>query len=471
MNTLPEELYDLIARSTEDSDLPLLALVSKAWYRKHITRPVPPVKHSLQPLTISHASAVPARRCTMWTVWGSDSAARFSRLLTEQPQLAPLVRALVVDRLPRPKVTDWDANPAADMMNAIVDDMDRMADAGFILSHNYAGSDASVPVSPASASASASAASPAPAPAPAPAPQVKAESMHLFELALTLVGQCPLLQRFFLLALPGYWTNMLGTADPAAIERQQLRLVAAVARLDQLVVCGLWDEGNVSPVQLGFPAFRRLLETGPSRLRNISWPVEGPLEEGDLVWGDQESDDDAPRPLAATDRRAAQAKDADLSPLPRRQITDVQLTLFHLSLAHYELIAASVFASVKRAVLDISASPNCIPGPEVMRLLFDGRSFGDGLEWFSADVACLPATSNPLALGVRPRFPCLCLDHDGGVYSTMGYGPLGDSDKERFTALKDNSVIQKGLVWQRSKLEKILGPLEVLLPGVELVDL
>ena len=36
MNTLPEELYDLIARSTEDSDLPRLALVSRAWYRKQL---------------------------------------------------------------------------------------------------------------------------------------------------------------------------------------------------------------------------------------------------------------------------------------------------------------------------------------------------------------------------------------------------------------------------------------------------
>ncbi len=47
MNTLPEELYDLIARSTEDADLPRLALVSRAWYRKH---PGPRHRHSHLPL-------------------------------------------------------------------------------------------------------------------------------------------------------------------------------------------------------------------------------------------------------------------------------------------------------------------------------------------------------------------------------------------------------------------------------------
>lgn len=383
----------------------------------------------------------------MWTVWGSDSASRFSRLLTANPQLCPLVRALVVDRVPRQKLPNPD--PTADMMDAIADDLDRLTEAGFTLTE----------INPADYD-------------PLPDGPNKAESMQLFDLALKLIQQCPLLQRFFLLALPGYWTNMMGTADPAVIERQQLKLVSAIGGLEQLVVCGLWDEENVSPVQLSFAAFRRLLESGPPKLRNISWPIEGPLEEGDLVWGaGDDSDDDTPHPLSATDKRATQADDEDLSPLPRRQITDVQLTLFHLSLAHYQLIARSVFPGAKRAVLDISASPNCIPGPEVMRELFDGRHFGDGLEWFSADVACLPASSNPLTLGARPRFPCLCLNHDGGVYSTMGAGPLGDSDRERFKALKDNSVIQKGTVWQRRELEKVLGPLEVLLPGVELIDM
>ncbi len=380
----------------------------------------------------------------MWTVWGSDSAIRFRALLSSSPQLAPLVRALVVDRVPHPKPSESDT--PADMLDAIQHDTDRMVEAGFTVV--TANGDIHAP----------------------PDSSGKPESMHLFELALALIEQCPLLQRFFLLALPGYWTNMMGTADPIKIEEQQLRLVAALAKLDQLVVAGLWDEANIQPVQLSFASFRRLLETGPPKLRNISWPIEGPLEEGDLVWG-ADDDDDVPRPLAATDARSARAKDEDLSPLPSRTITDVQLTLFHLSLQHYQLIARALYPGVKRVVLDISSSPACVPKPEVMRELFDDRHFGEHLEWYSADVACLPASSNPLTLGVRPRFPLLCLNHDGGVYSTAGKGPLGDSDRERFTALKDNSIIHKGFVWKRRELEKVLGPLEELLPGVELVDL
>ena len=85
MNSLPEELYDLIARSVDDADLPALALVAKAWYN-------------------------PARRCTMWTVWGSDSASRFSKLLNANAHLPPLVRALVVDRVPHARHSDLGAS-------------------------------------------------------------------------------------------------------------------------------------------------------------------------------------------------------------------------------------------------------------------------------------------------------------------------------------------------------------------------
>lgn len=498
MDALPEELLVLIARHVPDGSLPSLALVCRDWYR-------------------------PARLATMWTTQGSDSAFRFSKLLQDKPSLAPLVRALVVDRIPVKK----DAREAQPPQQA---------------EPNTPAAAVAAAIAAATAAVRARAAGTGPATATGAGagagagfalqlllnqngaqrmvtlqgptenwledsfdelvmrPKREIECQTLFDLSIQLVQQAPLLQRFFLLAPPPSWGESPRRGQSDAALAQQVRLLDAVAKLDQLCVLGIWDEGSTpqiqvsillqymsqtswlielaSHLQLRFAAFRYLLETAPPKLRNLSWPCEGPFAAMDMFDGLDSSDDDSNdlpphfrHDAPSSSAPAADEAEEDLSPLRSRRIGDIQLTLFHLTPEHYALMADAIFPGARRITLDISTSENSVPTPAVIKLLFDEQNLdSDRLEWLTVDVACLPETSNPLALGLRPRWPTLALAHDNGLFAVMGRGPLTETDRERFSTLRDNSVITKAIVWKRDEMEAIVGKLETLVPGVEVIE-